>query len=315
VAEKTGNLTVFAEAMMTRIVTSDSGRKVTAIEYTSGDGSVKPVEAKAFVLSCGTIETARHLLLNRLANSSGQVGRNLTSHFGVTVVGFFPDLAGRDASNDDGTAYYHSLLTGLYWDRPHPKFRGTYQVQCGSGLNPLRLGVRNVPGYGSAFKRAFRELNIGHAGMNMQGSLLVSSKKFVDLDPQRRDRYGLNVARVHLHYEDNDLAMAEDMVETCHEIIRSGSGRVVSSPSRIAPETLVVDSNHWVGTARMGKDPKTSVVNTESRCHDVANLYIGDASVFPDYPEKNPTLTNIALSWRMAERLAERFRRGEIGML
>jgi choline dehydrogenase-like flavoprotein len=67
-----------------------------------------------------------------------------------------------------------------------------------------------------------------------------------------------------------------------------------------------------VGTTRMGRDPKTSVVNTDCRAHDVPNLYINDASVFAAYPEKNPTLTNIALSWRTADRMAERFKRNEI---
>lgn len=61
----------------------------------------------------------------------------------------------------------------------------------------------------------------------------------------------------------------------------------------------------------MGTNAKTSVVNTSCQSHDIPNLFIGDASVFPAYPEKNPTLTNIALSWRMSERLVERFRRGD----
>jgi choline dehydrogenase-like flavoprotein len=63
----------------------------------------------------------------------------------------------------------------------------------------------------------------------------------------------------------------------------------------------------------MATDPKTSVVNTSSQCHDIPNLFVGDASVFPANPEKNPTLTNIALSWRMSDRLIEKFRRGELG--
>jgi choline dehydrogenase-like flavoprotein len=309
-AERTGNLTVFPESMMTRLVAGRSGRQVTAIEYVNAQGKKQSLEARAFVLACGAVETARQLLISKLANSSGQVGRNLTSHFGLTVVGYFPELARRDASTDDGTNYYHSLLTGLYWDQPNPKFQGTYQVQCGAGVTPYRVAVRDVPGYGASFKREFRERNAGHAGMNMQGSLLISPRKFVDLDPARRDRYGLAVARVHLHYEGSDVAMAEDMVETCEEIIRAGGGRVHSRPSRIAPDTLVIDSNHWVGTARMGRDPKTSVVNPDGRCHDLENLWIGDASVFPANPEKNPTLTNIALSWRMAERVVAGFRAG-----
>jgi choline dehydrogenase-like flavoprotein len=106
--------------------------------------------------------------------------------------------------------------------------------------------------------------------------------------------------------------MARDMVDTCEEVIRAAGGTVYSKPAEISPATLVIDSNHWVGTARMGANPKTSVVNTFGQSHDVRNLFIGDASVFAAYPEKNPTLTNIALSWRMAENLAEKLRRGDL---
>jgi choline dehydrogenase-like flavoprotein len=319
-AMKTGNLTLFTEAMMTRILLDESTQRVTGIEYTTPKGAVGRVQARALVLACSAVETARQLLLNKtrefpagLANHSGQVGRNLTSHFGVTVVGYFHELRNRDASNDDGTSYYHSLLTGLYWDRPHRNFEGTYQVQCGAGLSPWRLAGRVIDGFGSGFKREIKEKSIGHAGMNMQGTTLISARKLVDLDPERKDRYGLNLPRIHLHYESNDVAMAQDMVETCEEIIRAGGGEILSTPGSITPEKLQIDYNHWVGTARMGRDPKTSVVNTSSQCHDIPNLFIGDASVFPAYPEKNPTLTNIALSWRMSDHLLEKLRKGELG--
>jgi len=316
---RTGNLTVLAESMMTRILMDKTGRRVSGIEYVNKSGGTEALEARALVLACNSVETPRHLLINRtkefpngLANSSGQVGRNLTSHFGVTVVGYFPELRNRDTSNDDGTAYYHSLLTALYWDKPNPNFEGTYQVQCGSGYTAATMAVRTVPGFGASLKRELREKNTGHAGMNMQGTLIRSPRKFVDLDPERKDRFGLPLSRVHLHYEENDIRMAEDMVERCEEIIRAAAGEVISSPGRITPDKLVIDYNHWVGTARMGMNPKDSVVNTDSQCHDIPNLFIGDASAFPSYPEKNPTLTNIALSWRMSERLAEKFRRGDL---
>jgi choline dehydrogenase-like flavoprotein len=74
----------------------------------------------------------------------------------------------------------------------------------------------------------------------------------------------------------------------------------------------VIDSNHWVGTAKMGTDPRTSVVNPYGRTHDVKNLFLGDASVFAAYPEKNPTLTNIAMTWRMADHLAGLMKKGEL---
>ena len=107
--------------------------------------------------------------------------------------------------------------------------------------------------------------------------------------------------------------MAQDMVEKCEEIIRAGDGEVIGTPGSVKVADLVIDSNHWVGTTRMGKDPKTSVVGTDGRAHDLPNLFVADASVFPAYPEKNPTLTNIALSWRTADGIVERFQRGELG--
>jgi choline dehydrogenase-like flavoprotein len=147
--------------------------------------------------------------------------------------------------------------------------------------------------------------------MNMQGSLLISRRKYVDLDPERKDKHGVPLPRVHLHYEDSDVAMAQDVVETCEEIIRTAGGRVIATPGTVNKDKLVIDYNHWVGTARMGNDPKTSVVTPDGQSHDIPNLFIY-ASVFPAYPEKNPTLTNIALSWRNSERLVRKLERKEV---
>ena len=311
-AMKTGNLTMFLQSMMTRIVMEKGSPRVSGIEFETASGESSGLRCKTLVMACSSVETARHLLINEIANSSGQVGRHLTSHFGVTVQALFPQLRGRDASNDDGTDYYHGLLTGMYWNKPNPNFEGTYQVQFGSGVHPTRLAIRGVSGFGSTLKKQLRELNTIHAGMNMQGSLLVSNRKYIDLDPQRKDKFGLPLPRIHLHYEDSDIAMARDMVATSEEIILAAGGKVFSSPGEITPEKLVIDSNHWVGTTKMGTDPKSSVVNTASQSHDIPNLFIGDASVFPAYPEKNPTLTNMAMSWRMCDKLVEKVRRKEI---
>ena len=318
-ALKTGNLTVLTESMMTRVLMDNTGRRVVGIEYAAPHGVADKISCRALVLACSTVETARHLLINKtrefpngLANGSGEVGKNLSSHFGVTVMGVFPELTGRDSSNDDGTDYYNGLVTSLYWDRPHPNFTGTYQIQCGSGLHPTRLAIRNVPGFGLKLKRELYELNATHAGLNMQGALLASPRTFVDLDPERRDSFGLPLPRIHLTYGPNDLAMARDMVDLSQEIISAAGGKVFSTPRSISSEHLTIDYNHWVGTTRMGTEPRTSVLNASGQSHEVANLFVGDSSVFTAYPEKNPTLTNIALSWRMSDHLVRMAKSGEL---
>ena len=87
---------------------------------------------------------------------------------------------------------------------------------------------------------------------------------------------------------------------------------MLRTPGTVTRDKLGTDSNHWVGTARMGTSSNESVVNTHGQSHEIPNLFIGDASIFPANPEKNPTLTNIALSWRTSELLIEKFRRGEL---
>lgn len=315
---KTGNLTVLTDSTMTRILLDREEQRVTGVEFRKPDGGSDVVEAKALVLGCSSIETARHLLLNTsrrfpngLANGSGQVGRNLTSHFGITVIGYYPDLAHRQAKADEGTGYYHSLLTGLYWDKPHAEFAGTYQVQCGTAYTPSNFMVRELPGYGAKLKRELIERNLGHVGMNMQATLLQSPKKYVDLDRDRKDKHGLPLPRVHLHYEANDVRMAQDCRERCMAIIEAGGGQVMVKPST-DPNDLVIDYNHWVGTARMGRDPKTSVVNPYGQSHELKNLFLADAAVFPAYPEKNPVLTIATLAWRMSDYLAAQAKKGAL---
>ncbi|MBI4907677.1 MAG: GMC family oxidoreductase [Acidobacteria bacterium] len=315
---KTGNLTVLTDSTMVRILLNSDESRVAGIEFRKSDGTADQVDCKALVLACSSVETARQLLATRtkrfaagIANGSGQVGRNLTSHFGHTVVGHFPQVRSRDTSADEGTGYYHSLLTALYWEQPNKDFQGTYQVQCGAGYAPDRMMVRDVPGYGAAFKKEWIDRNICQAGMNMQGSLLQSPRKYVDLDPEKKDRFGVPLPRVHLHYEQNDLAMARDCMERCCEIIEAGGGKVIARPE-IAANRLVIDYNHWVGTARMGRDAKSSVENTNGQSHELKNLFLADAAVFPAYPEKNPVLTIAALSWRMSEFLAAQARKGAL---
>ncbi len=308
---QTGNLTVHTDTTMTRIRMLD-GAHVAGITCVDSVGKEIAFDCSALVLACSTVETARHLLIAGIANSSGQVGRNLSSHFGLSVNCTFPEILSRDASNDDGTDYFHGLLTGLYWDKPSGKFEGTYQVQCGSGLQSMRLPIRDLPGYGAKYKKLLREINVTHASMGMQGMLQRTSRNFVDLDPAKKDRFGLPLPRIHLHYSDSDIAMANDMIETCEDVVRAAGGKVHSTPGKATAANLQIDYNHWVGTAVMGEDPKTSVLNRDGQSHDVRNLFIGGSSVFAHNPEKNPTLTNIALSWRMCDKLAAKFRKGDL---
>jgi choline dehydrogenase-like flavoprotein len=134
------------------------------------------------------------------------------------------------------------------------------------------------------------------------------------------------VLRFHFAWSDYEIKMAKDMQETFTAIIEAAGGTVFGR-GKLDPEAPENDQSasgrpygiseggeiiHELGTARMGDDPKTSVVNKYCQAHDVKNVFVGDGASFVTGPDKNPTLTITALSWRTSEYLLDQARKGEI---
>ncbi len=137
------------------------------------------------------------------------------------------------------------------------------------------------------------------------GEMLPNAKSYVDLDPEKKDEYGLPRARRFVAWGENDKKIFESMQKWSVEILKASGAeiyRVYDQPA----------TNHELGGARMGSDARRSVVNGECRSHDVPNLYVVDGSVFPSASEKNPTHTIMALAARTADGIAERLRTREM---
>jgi choline dehydrogenase-like flavoprotein len=135
--------------------------------------------------------------------------------------------------------------------------------------------------------------------------MLPNRDSYIDLDEGAKDAYGLPMARRHVVWGDNDKAIFREMQRWSVEILKSAGAEILSVSDE--PRT-----NHELGGARMGNDPKRSVVDAHCRTHDVPNLYVVDGSVFPSASEKNPTHTMMALAARTADHIAGRFQRGEM---
>ena len=137
------------------------------------------------------------------------------------------------------------------------------------------------------------------------GEKLPDAKTFIDLDWETKDKYGLPVARRTVDWTTNDMKIFKDMTNWSVEILKSAGAEVFAVGDE--PRT-----NHELGGARMGTDPKTSVLDANCRSHDVPNLYVVDGSVFPSASEKNPTHTIMALAARTADNIASRLQKGEL---
>ena len=148
-----------------------------------------------------------------------------------------------------------------------------------------------------------------------RGEMVPNENCFCEIDPRVVDSYGIPVLRFHWKFTDYEYKQAKHMQDTFREIIHEMGGTPMGSmPSRERQYGLANGGRiiHEVGATRMGNDPKTSVLNSNCQAHEVKNLFVCDAAPFVSNPDKNPTLTIVALAWRTAEYLAEELRKGNV---
>ena len=326
-AMKTGKLTLITNAMAREILIGPDG-KASGVSYIDKTTRTeKRVSARAVVLAASACESARLLLNSRsplfpdgLANSSGQVGRNLTDSVGSDGEGYVPAMEKMPPHNHDGTGGMHLYIPWWKYDRGNDFPRG-YHIEIGGGREMPAAGMfdgvcEEVEGYGASLKATCRRrygTTIGFAG---RGEMLANPDTYCEIDPEVVDQWGIPVLRFHFKWSEHELRQARDMQETFKAIVEAVGGEYRtrtpsdgSYPFGIKPGGKII---HEVGTARMGSDPKTSVLNGFCQAHDVRNLFVMDGAPLVTNPDKNPTLTIMALAWRASEYLLEQAKKGNV---
>ncbi len=341
-AQATGRFTLIPNAMAREIVLGKDGRAQAVSYIDKTTHSEMRIRAKAFVIAASACESARLLLNSRsatcpngLANSSGAVGRYLTDSVGSNVSGYFPQLEKVPPHNHDGTGGMHMYMPWWKFDRKNDFLRG-YHIEFGGGPHMPGVGqfdgvCREHEGYGASLKQKCRSSYGSFIGFSGRGEMIPNADSYCEIDPNVVDRWGIPVLRFHFAWSDNEIKMAKDMQETFRAIVEQAGGAVVKSAEPEAPGGTLLASPkakpkpgspygiseggeiiHELGTARMGNDPKTSVLNKYSQAHDVNNVFVTDGASFVTNSDKNPTLSIMALSWRASEHLLDQARKGEI---
>jgi len=315
-ALRTGKLTLATGAVVREIELVETGDRAHAVVYIHAPTREEHrVRARVIALACGSVEDTRILLMSKsrhfpqgLANTSGWVGKNLVSEMGLGIFGYLESMVGGQAVNDDGTGT-HGAIANLYYGKNSPNFARGYGLYVGADRPQIPGLLRTLRGMGAEFKKRVREVYPALVYVGAAGEILAHPENFVDLDPNEKDEFGLPLPRFHFRLHENELAMAKDMLEKAEAILEISGGVRLGAEETPRPD---FDGENLVGLARMGDDPRTSVVNRSNRAHGVKNLWILDGASFTSYAEKNPTLTVIAVAMRAAEHLAEAFRKGEV---
>jgi choline dehydrogenase-like flavoprotein len=146
--------------------------------------------------------------------------------------------------------------------------------------------------------------------------MIANPDTYCEIDPDLVDEWGIPVLRFHFKWSEYEIRQAKDMQETFKSIIETMGGEYQTKTDIDGPHPFGIEGGgkviHEVGTARMGADPKTSVLNAYCQAHDVKNLFVTDGAPLVTNPDKNPTLTIMALSWRASDYLLAQARSGSL---
>jgi choline dehydrogenase-like flavoprotein len=309
----TGRCTLLTGAMAYKVLVEPSTRRARGVLYIDrATREPKEVLGRVVALCAQTQESVRILFNsatrqdpNGLANSSGVLGKYLMTHFSDSgATADFPEFSERPNLNGPNRPCWPLI----------PRFRNmpggpaeknflrgyAYGLYLGVGAN------MRATGFGAAYKQAVAAPSPTQITMQGWGECLPYEDNFVFVDPGTVDAFGIPVARIHLSPRANELAMQADMAVAACEMLEAAGAR------NVAPWHDMRGQAHELGAARMGTDPKTSVLTPFQQTHDVENLFVMDGSGFPSCAWQNPTLTIMALAVRSCEFLKERLRKNEL---
>jgi glucoside 3-dehydrogenase (cytochrome c) catalytic subunit len=320
IAEKTGNLTMRTNAVVWKVTTDGENRAKSVVFIDRITRQVEEVYGKVIVMGAGTLDTTRILLNsksnsypNGLGNSSGVLGKHFCEQIMAgDISGLIPELKGNRNRGGDarsaGSNFYIPRFRNLK-DRQKNFVRG-YGFEGEGGSSELPGFAVKIPGFGASFKEEVKKYYATTVSIASYGEVVPRAENHLEIDPFVRDAWGIPVLKFEVEWGPNELAMAKDAVDTQREMFKKAGIEILSERTTPLPPG---HSIHSAGTARMGDDPKASFLNKFNQSHDIKNLFVADASCFVNSSEKNPTLTILALSMRMADYIAEQMRTGALG--
>jgi len=315
VAQATGKLTVRPYSVVHSLIFDSGSRKIAGVRVI--DGQTKQAQefhGRIVFLCASALESTRILLHSAtqefpqgLANSSGELGHNLMDH----VMG--GGARGRIPGNEDRISL-GNRPNGIYVPRfrnvqqKHPLFGRGYGFQGGALRENWRRGFE-MRGFGADFKRLLSHRGPWVFSFYGFGECLPDHDNYIELEKEKVDAWGIPVLRVNCRWRDNERAILKDMSITAAEMLSAAGAEDIEPFVEDNAPGLAI---HEMGTARMGRDPKTSVLNTNNQAHDVKNLFLTDGACMTSSSCVNPSLTYMALTARACDYAVNQMKRGEL---
>ena len=314
-AQKTGKLTLRPYSVVHSLVYDPKSRRISGVRVIDAQ-TKNTMEFKGrvvFLCAC-TLESTRILLNsftpefpNGLANSSGELGHNLMDHhMGSGASGSMP--------GHEDKVVFGNRPNGIYIPRyrnvrtKHKDFIRGYGYQ-GSGERDGWTRGYYMSGFGAEFKNNLKMPGPWRMGLGGFGESLPDHNNFVEINKDLVDAWGIPTLKIHYQWTPNELAMSRDIAIQAAEMLAVAGARDIRVEQDITPPGLAI---HEMGTARMGRDPKTSVLNEHNQAHDAKNLFMTDGACMASASCVNPSLTYMALTARACDFAVSQMKKNEL---
>ena len=299
-------LEIYANCKAEKIL--KNGNEVIGVRASHTNESGKPitinVKSKIVILSAGPIASSEILLKSKIANSSGHVGKHLSFHPASFVIAQFDEPI--EGQNDIAMAFYCDKYSVLKENKPGFMIESIF-------ISPAQFSAA-TPGIGDQNREYLENYNkSAMAGILIQdepnGSVSLNWSKEAIIDYTLSESDGKKlvdgmIAAAKIYFAAGAVRVTSGHIKN-KEILPSDDVEEIIETEKVGPESFRLASAHPQGGNRMGEDPKKSVVNSYCRCHDIKNLYICDASVFPTSLGVNPQLTVMAIATMAAKRIID----------
>jgi choline dehydrogenase-like flavoprotein len=314
-AAATGNLTLRPDSIGHSLIYDEAKRRVTGVRVIDASTKQTTEYFAKVVFLCASALNSTALLLNStsarfprgLGNDSGELGHNLMDHHnGGGATANYSKLLDRYYRGRRSSSMYIPRFRNV--DEPEPKFKRGYGYEVYTWRDSWTRGVGSAD-FGADFKNEITRPGQWALFMEGYGETLPYHDNRMWITPDDKDDFGMPKIHVSMTYRDNERAMAQQMMDDAVEMMTAAKlENVKGFNNPVTPGSVI----HEMGTARMGRDPRTSVLNGHNQVHAVPNVFVTDGSCMVSSPTQNPSLTYMALTARAVNHAVEQLRRKEI---
>jgi choline dehydrogenase-like flavoprotein len=307
-AEATGNYTIRPFSIVHSIIYDKEKKRAAGVRVIDAETHETHEFFARVIFCCASALGSTFILLNStsdefpngLGNSSDQLGRNLMDHhFRCGASGKHDVFADQYYKGRRPNGVYIPRFRNLDKATTHKDFLRGYGYQGGASRENWMRGVRELDlGLGADLKAALIKPGPWQMGITAFGECLPYADNRVTLDRENRDKWGLPTLKIDCEFKENELAMRKDMMNAAAEMLETAGFKDIRTFDAGSWPGLSI---HEMGTARMGRDPKTSVLNAYNQLHEAPNVFVTDGACMTSSACQNPSLTYMALTARAVD--------------